>query len=53
MIKNGLFTIAIGFVVVILGLTDFEGRQILMLGIGILLIILGFALYNKGEKKAD
>ncbi|MBT2731124.1 DUF3188 domain-containing protein [Carnobacterium sp. ISL-102] len=53
MIKNGLFTIAIGFVVVILGLTDFEERRILILGIGILLIILGFTLYNKGEKKSD
>lgn len=53
MIKNGLFMMAIGFVGVILGLTDPDEYRVLILIISILLIILGFVLYNKGEKKSD
>ncbi|WP_407370919.1 hypothetical protein [Carnobacterium sp.] len=53
MLKNGLFMMTIGFVAVILGLTGLEEHRILILGIGIILIILGFVLYNKGEKKED
>ncbi|WP_198022508.1 hypothetical protein [Carnobacterium pleistocenium] len=53
MIKNGLFMMTIGFVGVILGLAESEEYRILILIISILLIISGFVLYNKGEKKSD
>lgn len=53
MLKNGLFMMTIGFVAVILGLTGLEEHRIPILGIGIMLIVLGFILYNKGEKKED
>ena len=53
MLKNGLFMMTIGFIVVILGLTSLDEHRILILGIGIVLIILGFVLYNKAEKRAD
>lgn len=43
----------IGFVAVILGLTSLDEHRILILGIGIMLIILGFVLYNKAEQKED
>ncbi|MER2225917.1 MAG: hypothetical protein ABS916_02585 [Carnobacterium sp.] len=53
MLKNGLFMMTIGFVAVILGLTGLDEHRIFILGIGIMLIVLGFVLYNKGEKKED
>lgn len=53
MLKNGLFMMTIGFIAVILGLTGLDEHRIVVLGIGILLIVLGFVLYNAAEKKAD
>ncbi|MDN5372814.1 MAG: hypothetical protein PWR19_1860 [Carnobacterium sp.] len=53
MLKNGLFIMTIGFIAVILGLTSLDEHRIIILGIGILLIVLGFILYNTAEKKED
>lgn len=53
MLNNGLFMMTIGFIAIILGLTGLDEHRIIVLGIGILLIVLGFVLYNAAEKKPD
>ncbi|QQP69615.1 hypothetical protein JHE06_08310 [Carnobacterium sp. CS13] len=53
MLKNGLFIMTGGFIALILGLTSSDDHQFFTLLIGILLIAIGFVLYNRAEQKEE
>jgi len=49
MLKNGLFIMVVGFIALILGLTNTDSYQPITLVIGIILTTIGFILYNRAE----
>lgn len=53
MLKNGLFIMVVGFIALILGLTNTDSYQPITLVIGIILTTIGFILYNRAEHKEE
>lgn len=50
MLKNGMFIMALGFIALILGLTEPNESRVWTLVVAFFCIVVGFVLYSRAEK---